>query len=141
MNKSTRSRLSAFLVFLILLPAKFAFLTAFGTQVEGSIISLSQSCDYYGITTEPQPRIDAIYLIGNEQHQVEGEAGYGNPEFCDLRIGEKVGITYFNIPRFHYTIEHIGNPKTAFLFFFWSGFVINDFVFFGTIKINIKQAR
>jgi hypothetical protein len=111
-------------VFLVLMPLKYAVLSLGGTESIGTVILLSTSCDN-GKPTKPQPRITAYFLAGEVKHEVLGGEGNGIPEFCTINIGDAVRVTYFAIPKVNYILATVGNPKEIFLTFFGCGIFLN----------------
>jgi hypothetical protein len=110
--------------FLVLMPLKYAILSVGGTETIGKITLLSTSCDN-GSPIKPKPRVTAVIWVGNMKHEVSGGGGDGISEFCNIKIGDTLKVTYFDVPKVNYIVATIGNPKEIFLTFFGCGIFLN----------------
>jgi hypothetical protein len=126
MTKRRRLQIRVILIilFVVLLPLKYAILSVGGTETLGKVVSLSTQCDG-GKPGGPQPRITASYLIDGTEQTVLGGGGYGNPDFCEIRIGSAVKLAYFKTSVVDFVLTTIGDPKEKFLSFLLGGILIN----------------
>lgn len=117
-------RFALAVVFLFLLPLKYVVLSTVGTNITGRVTLLSTACES-ATPIKSKPYITSVFSIGATKHEIEGKAGYGNPEFCDLHIGDAIKITYLEAPKTSYILATTGNPRRILLAFLFGGVLIN----------------
>lgn len=117
-------RFALAVVFLVLLPLKYVILSTIGTEITGRVVLLSTACES-ATPIKSKPYITAVFFTGETKQEIEGKAGYGNPEFCDLRIGDGVKISYLEAPKTSYILSTIGNPRRILFAFVFGGILVN----------------
>jgi hypothetical protein len=123
-NRRWQIRAVLAVIFLVLIPLKYIVLSVAGIETTGKIISLSTPCEG-GTPVRPQARLTAVFWIGRAEHKVLGAAGYGNPDFCSLNIGDIVNVAYITMTKVNYILATIGDPKSALSSFLAGGILIN----------------
>ena len=124
MNKNShwKIRVTLLIFFLILLPLKYGILSLAGTETIGKITALSAPCEN-GIKSPPQPREMINFYVKDTEHEMLSDGGIQN--FCHVKIGDKVQVTYFYLPIFNYMLLTIRNPIADFWIFFGCGILFN----------------
>jgi hypothetical protein len=142
MDKNRRWQIRAVLavIFLILIPLKFIVLSVVGIETTGKTTSLSTPCEN-GIPVRPQARITAVFWIDGVEDKVVGAAGYGNPAFCNVNLGDIVKVTYIAMTKINYTLATIGDPKNVLSAFLAGGILINIVGNFILTLLQWYQAR
>lgn len=116
MTKKGRLRIRVFLIVLgfVIFPIKYTILSIAGTKGSATIEQLSTEC-YLGKAQMAQPRVKASFFIAGTKQVVAGRGGYGNPDFCQLSIGDSVEVTYLQIPGIDFLLVTLGEAERMIL--------------------------
>ena len=105
---------------------KFAILSVFGTETLGKIERLSPICNQDINTRSIRPTVYVTYEIDKIKYFVSGRHTDEEFDFCALKIGDAIKVTYVKFLNFDYVIADIDNPFASFIFYFIAGLIFSS---------------
>jgi hypothetical protein len=116
---------------LVLSSWNYIFLSVAGHAINGEVVYLSASCKE-NMPNQTKPTLKAQYTIEGRQHVVSGGPGYGNPDFCNLKIGSEIILTVFG------PVVTVGDAKSKTVH--WAELFFPAIIIFTLINVAFQKA-